>query len=186
MSWALILLAMKLDNTFADQTDRWHRAVWMAAKTTTMGFNSAVYTALWVLSKRPRWCSPHRRARAPYRMCMLAAHVAQRHQIGPGRQIGLFWVETSSQLFQQHMFRYLACPRVGFACCISLVRGRNLIQAVLGVHSFHHHRTEHPNGLLHCSALTRFTQERVGGDVPLVFQPPNGPVERVHFCLVNT
>ena len=57
-------------------------------------------------------------------MCMLAGHVAARHNVGTGRQIGLFWVETNTELFRQHMFRYLACPRVGFACCISLVRGR--------------------------------------------------------------
>jgi hypothetical protein len=53
------------------------------------------------------------------------------------------------------------------------------------VHSFHYQGVEHSNGLLHCSADTRFTQERFGGDVPLVWQLPNGQVERFHFALVN-
>ena len=51
MSWAAILVAMILDHLFADTSDRWHQAVWMAAKTTQMGFQSGAYPALWVLSK---------------------------------------------------------------------------------------------------------------------------------------
>ncbi len=111
LSWVEILAAMKLDNTFADQSDRWHRAVWMGAITTPRGLNSGAYPALWCLSKWPRWCSltgarPHPSTAG--RMCMLAAHVAHRHKVGAGRQIGLFWVETSTQLFQDHMFRYIS------------------------------------------------------------------------------
>lgn len=51
MSWAAILVAMILDHLFADTSDRWHQAVWMAAKTTPMGFQSGAYPALWVLNK---------------------------------------------------------------------------------------------------------------------------------------
>ncbi len=51
MSWAAILFAMILNHLFADTSDRWHQAVWMAAKTTLMGFQSGAYPALWVLCK---------------------------------------------------------------------------------------------------------------------------------------
>ena len=53
------------------------------------------------------------------------------------------------------------------------------------MHSFHYRSMEHNNGLLHCSADTRHNQERIGGDVPLVWQPADGPMERFHFALVN-
>ena len=84
----------------------------------------------------------------------IAAHVADRHSVGTGRKIGLFWIETNTNLFRQHM------------------------------HRFHYHAQEHPNALLHCSADTSVLQRRIGGDVPLVWDLGNGQVERMNFAFV--
>jgi hypothetical protein len=51
LSWVAILFAMLLDHLFANTSDRWHQAVWMAAMTTARGLASATYPAVWVIGK---------------------------------------------------------------------------------------------------------------------------------------
>ena len=89
---------------------------------------------------------------------MLAVHVAQKHNLAAGSVVGLFWVETTSELFQQHLFP-----------------GR-----------FHYQQREHPNALLHCTADTSVFQRKVGGDVPMQYQRlADGQMEYVNFGLVR-
>ena len=87
---------------------------------------------------------------------MLAAHAAQKHNLAAGSVIGLFWIETASELFQRHVFR------------------------------FHYQQREHPNVLLHCTADTSMLQQRIGGDVPMQYQRlADGQMEYVNFGLVR-
>jgi hypothetical protein len=86
---------------------------------------------------------------------MLAAHAAQKHNLAAGSVIGLFWIETASELFQRHVFR------------------------------FHYQQREHPNVLLHCTADTSQWQQKVGGDVPMQYQRlADGQMEYINFGLV--
>ncbi len=87
---------------------------------------------------------------------MLAAHAAHKHNLAAGNVIGLFWIETASELFQQHMFR------------------------------FHYNQREHPNVLLHCTADTSVFQRRIGGDMPMQWRRvADGQMEYVNFGLVQ-
>ena len=86
---------------------------------------------------------------------MLAAHAAQKHNLAAGSVIGLFWIETASELFQRHVFR------------------------------FHYQQREHPNALLHCTADTSRWQQRIGGDVPMSWRRlADGQMEYINFGLV--
>ena len=51
----------------------------------------------------------------------------------------------------------------------------------VATHRLHYNSMEHQNGLLHCSARTRRTQNLVGGDVPM-FWNASGVMERLHFA----
>ena len=61
-------------------------------------------------------------------------------------------------------------------------RGCDMAVLRVATHRFHYKSMEHQNGLLHCSARTRRTQNLVGGDVPMFWQNGNGDMERFHFA----
>ncbi len=87
---------------------------------------------------------------------MLAAHAANKHNLAAGSVVGLFWIETASELFQRHMFR------------------------------FHYQQREHPNVLLHCTADTSVFQQRIGGDMPMQWRRvADNQMEYVNFALVR-
>ena len=86
---------------------------------------------------------------------MLAAHAAHKHNLAAGSVVGLFWIETASELFQRQVFR------------------------------FHYQQREHPNVLLHCTADTSVFQQKVGGDVPMSWRRlADGQMEYINFGLV--
>jgi hypothetical protein len=159
-NYAAILQSGMLDHRCAITRNpyRFHEACWMAAATTPMGLTSGALPAPWALGKGSDVVAPTGTRPRPSvrRTCMLAAHVAHKHNLAAGSVVGLFWIETASELFQQHMFR------------------------------FHYRQNEHPNALLHCTADTSVFQQRIGGDVPMAWQrQADGVMEYVNFGLVR-